>query len=119
MFQKKSDAYYYVDTIVVPATEETFRTMAIEGGYWDCIPFDSDKHDWTDTIAFYRKQHAAITHIAKIVSIDPAPKKPGKWIVRFVELRAIDPIRYRARITKRIRGPRYSNAAWIHCQTCI
>jgi len=32
MFQKKVDAYYF-DTIVVPATEETFRTMALEGGY--------------------------------------------------------------------------------------
>jgi hypothetical protein len=90
-----------------------------------CIPFDTAKHDWTDTIAFYRKQYAAITHIAKIVSIDPVPKKPGKkknsqkWIVHLTDLRAIDPISYKARPTKRIRGPRYTNATWMHSQTCI
>lgn len=122
MFQKKVDKCF--DMIVVPAKEETFRTMALEGGYWDCIPFDADKQAWTDTMAFYRKQHAAITHVARIVSVDPMPKKPGKknpqkWMVHITDLRAIDPITYKARPTKRIRGPRYTNAAWMHCQTCI
>src|SRR6266702_8805747 len=100
-----------VDTVVVPAREDTFQTIWLRENRWISIPIAADKLPHIKYIAVYQTYpHCAITSVAPVRSIEPWPAHPGKFVVNFAEpARKIGPIPLVRKSRKQLRGPHYTN----------
>ncbi len=100
-----------IDTVVVPAGEDTFQTIWLKENRWRSIKMDPNMRPRIKYIAVYQKApHSAITSVAKVHSIKPWPDQPGKVVVIFAEpAREIGPIPLVKKSKKQLRGPHYTN----------
>jgi hypothetical protein len=72
-----------LDTIVVPARDDGFQDVFINENRWYELRIESSMRDRVKYIACYRvSPRSAITHIAKIKSIEPWGDN-GKWVINF------------------------------------
>ncbi len=109
-----------IDTVVVPAREDTFQTIWLRENCWRSIPMAADKLPLIKYIAVYQTYpHCAITSVASVRSIEPWPAHPGKFVVNFAEpARKIGPIPLIRKSRKQLRRPHYTNyERLIHAQS--
>ncbi|HBD7469431.1 TPA: hypothetical protein ACUTUG_001432 [Legionella pneumophila] len=80
-----------IDTIVVPIREQWFQNFLNESRYYG-LRLESSMRERIKYIACYRVSPiSAITHLAKIRSIDPWGKT-GKWLISFEKIEEIKAI---------------------------
>ena len=99
-----------LDTIVVPARSEGFRTTFLGEDRWYAIRIHASMRDQIRWIAAYQVAPiSAITHVAPVRSVEPW-RDSGKFVVNFeAAAQEIDPIRLvgHGRVAG-IQGPRYT-----------
>jgi hypothetical protein len=102
-----------LDTIVVPAQEDGFSQTFIGENRWHHIRIHASMLDRIKYIAAYRvAPESAITHIAKVASIERW-KDTGKYVLNFAEpANAIAPLRLVPKsAVKAPQAPRYTTYA--------
>jgi hypothetical protein len=74
------------DTIVVPAQQENFQKMFIDGNYWHHVRIAKErilKRELKFIAVYQVAPVAAITHIAEIADFIKSDSDPGKYVVHF------------------------------------
>ena len=100
-----------IDTIVVPAREGGFKEVFIGENSWHAIRIHPSMIPKIKYIAAYQVAPvSAITHIAKVKSIDQW-KDSNKYILRFTEpAKKIEPIKLVAKgVVKALQNSRYTS----------
>ncbi len=98
-----------IDTIVVPAHEDTFKETFVEQNCWYAIPLNSSMIPKIKYIAAYQVAPiSAITHIAEVKKIEQW-EDTSKYILHFSEpAKKIDEVKLQSS-NKAPQGPRYSS----------
>jgi len=74
------------DTIVVPAQQENFQKMFIDGNYWHHVRISKErilKRELKFIAVYQVAPVAAITHIAEIDDFTVSDSDPGKYKIKF------------------------------------
>jgi hypothetical protein len=100
-----------VDTVVVSAKDETFQDTFLKENRWYAIKIHGAVRPQIKYIAVYRKKPVqAITHIARVSSIEPW-KDTDKYVLNFAEpaKEIIHIPLVKGSRGKAVQGPRYTN----------